>query len=75
MSEFYDIPIDSSGLTANIVEMDAGGNMLIITEGPEDRDFATVRSWVQAEVFEFTNTMTLEQVMEKKKREERLKDA
>lgn len=68
MGDSYTIPIDESGLTANITELQAGGNILIITEGPEDRDFATIRSWVHAEVFEFTGTMTLQEIMEMKEK-------
>lgn len=68
MTDHYTIPIDNSGFTANITEIEAGGNMLIITEGPEDRDFATLRSWVHAEVFEFTGTMTLQEIMEMKEK-------
>lgn len=72
MIEHYNIPIDGSGLTANITELEAGGNMLIITGGSENRTFESHRAWIQAEVFEFNETMTLEQIMDKKEREMKL---
>jgi len=58
--------LSEGGPYAHIVDLESGGDMIMITGWNTETDWAQLRAWVQAEVLEYTETMTLEQVMKER---------
>lgn len=67
--DHYKIPMDGPGFAANLIELQAGGTMLLIEDGPRFFDWEDIRSWVQGEVFSFLGNLSLEELEEMKREE------